>query len=163
MFVIENILDNEDVKNIVSLIDLEIENNFDVNVPLYQSHTNMHLKYDENESFKKFLKKVDDITKTEMRERITLIECWFNICKKDSNFEFHNHIRTRSSRHFKYTSVFFLKNCTENGTIFKINNALLQLKVKYNDLVFFDPSLLHTVPPWKNIDRYSIAMDFIER
>jgi hypothetical protein len=148
MFVIENILDNEDVKNIVSLIDLEIENNFDVNVPLYQSHTNMHLKYDENESFKKFLKKVDDITKTEMRERITLIECWFNICKKDSNFEFHNHIRTRS---------------TENGTIFKINNALLQLKVKDNDLVFFDPSLLHTVPPWKNIDRYSIAMDFIER
>jgi len=155
MFTVENFLDIETTEKIVSLIDYEIENNLCLDVPKYQSYSNMHFIYEDDKYFDIFLRKLVNEVGKYSKNKMEMTSCWFNVCKEDSNFQFHDHPAS------DLTCVFFLKNCSENGTIFKFENTLLQLLVKDNNLVFFDPTLKHSVPEWKGLDRYTIAADFI--
>ena len=157
MLTIENFLDEKIIENIISLMEYEIENHPCTTVPKYQSYTNMHIKYANNDYFKIFLNELENQKRINVSNNLLLKRCWFNICRKDSKFGFHTH------EGINCTAVFFVKNCTGNGTIFKLNNSYLHLKVKDNSLVFFDPALMHSIPEWENYDRYSIAIDFIDQ
>jgi hypothetical protein len=155
MYTVENFLDIETTKKIISLIDYEIKNNLCPSISKYQSYNNMHFIYEDDKYFDIFLRKLVNEVGKYSKNKMEMTSCWFNVCKEDSNFGFHDHPAS------DLTCVFFLKNCNENGTIFKFENTLLQLLVKDNSLVFFDPSLTHSVPEWKGSDRYTIAADFI--
>jgi hypothetical protein len=153
MFLVENILNQSELKEIKEVMDKEIENNLCLTATLYQSWPDVHLKI-KSDSFIKILKKV--------KESIELIDgnyilerCWFNICRKNSNFDFHEH------QDIDISCVFYVCGCQDMGTIFKFNNVLLQSKVNDNSFLFFDPKLTHSIPEYKNHDRYSISFDFI--
>ena len=149
MFIIENFLEEDIILNLKKIIDNEIANSLCLTSPVYQSYNNMHLKYKDNTDLTLFLEKI----KKNIEQHLTINECWFNICRKDSKFDFHNHSSP-------FTAVYFLEGCENNGTLFKINNVILQLKSKDNSVLFFEPSIYHCIPGWDNKDRYSIAVDF---
>jgi hypothetical protein len=153
MFLIEEFLTPIHILELINLIDSEIENGLCLGAPLYQSYSYMHTKYSNDQSLQNLLNKTTLEATKFLGKTVNIKECWFNICKEDSAFGYHTH----SS---KITAVFFLKGCNGNGTLFKINNATLQLKANDNSLLLFEPSILHTIPDWDGEDRYSIAIDF---
>ena len=157
MITFNNILDDETVNELVSLVDFEIQNFLCNTVPKYQSRSDMHMKYKSNVHFQKFFSVVEKILLEEINNNLQVSLCWFNVCKKDSKFAFHTH------KESVVTAVFFLKNCKGNGTQIKFDNSVLQLMVKDNDLVFFNPDIMHRIPDYNGLDRYSIALDFVQR
>ena len=153
MFIVKELLTTDHILELKNLVDNEIENSLCLGAPLYQSFSYMHSKYSENPSLNVLLNTTKIEASKFINKDVSIKECWFNICKEDSAFDYHTH----SS---KLTAVFFLKGCNGNGTLFKINNVTVQLKANDNSLLLFEPSILHTIPPWEGQDRYSIAMDF---
>tara|TARA_R110000868_G_scaffold391249_1_gene661188 strand:+ start:400 stop:879 length:480 start_codon:yes stop_codon:yes gene_type:complete len=157
MITIENILEKNQIKSIKDLIDYEVENYLCKEVPLYQSYNNMHIKYKDIQLLSFLFNTMLKETEIATNEKLNIAESWFNICKEDSKFEFHNHKE-------KYiTCVYFLENCEENGPLFKINNSCLQLLCKDNSLAIFDPEIMHSIPEWKGKNRYTVAMDFVKK
>jgi hypothetical protein len=157
MITINDILNNEQVLSIKEIMDNEIETALCPNVPFYQSYSNMHIKHKDNKDMSVLINKMIIETEKATNESLNISQCFFNICKKDSQFGLHNH------KNSYITCVYFLKNCEGNGTIFQINNSYLQLLSKDNSLSIFDPQIMHTIPPWAEKDRYTIAMNFTKK
>ncbi len=155
MLTMQNVLDENSISHLIKLADFEIENFLCYTVPKYQSWNNMHIKYKDDPAFIKLIDIIQKTLKNEIKFDLKVNSCWFNICKEDSKFEFHKHERTVAS------VVLFLKNCEDNGTLFKFDNSVLRLIIKDNDLVVFNPDRLHSIPEWKGKDRYSLAFDFV--
>ena len=158
MITFENLLPKQITDQLVFLIDHEITNHLCLDVPKYQSFNNMHVKHKDDQYFKLFLHELLSQIKTNISDQLEIDTCWFNVCKQDSQFVFHTHENASNC-----TCVFFVKNCTGNGTIFQFDNSFLQLQTQDNNLVVFNPTLLHTIPAWQGLDRYTIAVDFIMR
>jgi hypothetical protein len=157
MITINNILNKNEILSIKNTIDNEIETALCKEVPLYQSYNNMNIKYKNNNDIINLFDRMLKETEIATNEKLNIAESWFNICKKDSKFQFHNHKN-------KYiTCVYFLENCAGNGTIFKINNSLLQLICQDNSLAIFDAQIFHTIPKWDGKNRYTVAMDFVKK
>ena len=157
MLTINNVLDNETIEGLIKIADFETTHFLCPGVPKYQTYNNMHLKYSSDLIFQTFLKRIDEILDEEIDTKLEMSSCWFNICRKDSEFEFHTHFKSMA------TAVLFLKNCTGHGTLFKLDNSILQLIIKDNDIVIFNPEMIHSIPEWHGEDRYSIAMNFIPK
>lgn len=155
MYTVNNILDANDIERLIKIIDLEIETNFCNSVPLYQSYNNMHIKYAHEKIFHLILKKVNETTTSLTNKSLTLKSSWFNICRKNSNFSMHTHPTAN------FSAVFYIRGCKNEGTIFKINDTLLKVLSNDNSLIFFDPSISHTIPVWNGVDRYTMAFDFV--
>lgn len=157
MITVENILDKNSISIIKNIIDNEIKTALCDAVPLYQSFNNMHIKHKENELMSSLFNKILNEAEIATNEKLDISESWFNICKKDSKFSFHNHQN-------KYiTCVYFIENCEGNGTVFQINNSHFQLLCKDNSLAIFDANILHTIPKWAGKNRYTVAMDFVKK
>lgn len=157
MITINNILNDNEILFIKNIIDNEIDVALCKEVPLYQSYNNMHIKHKDNINLINLFNKMLKETEIATNEKLNIAESWFNICKEDSKFQFHNH----KNRYI--TCVYFLQNCEGNGTIFKINNSLLQLICQDNSLAIFDSEILHTIPKWNGKNRYTVAMDFVKK
>ena len=155
MYTVYNILSLENLDRLVKMIDYEIQTNLCLQVPKYQSYNDMHIKYKNDEVFDKIFEEIDK-TNLELFGKIQKIKmCWFNVCKKDSNFRMHTH------RGVSLTGVFYVKGCKNEGTIFELNNTRFQVLSDDNSIILFNPSTRHTVPSWNGHDRYTIAFDFI--
>ena len=156
MITVNNILSIEDRTALKNIMIEEIEHNLcdSPTTPLYQSYNYMHKKYKDEESIKnlsiRVLKEAELIT----NQKLVIANCWFLIARKDSVFNFHCHKNTYT------TAVYFLENCENNGTIFRIGNSNLQLMSEDNSMIFFNPDIYHTPPNWLGKDRYSVALDF---
>ena len=156
MITIKHITDKDQIQHIIKIIDNEIKTALCPTVPLYQSYNNMHFKYKDNKVIASLFNRMLKEAEIASNESLKISESWFNICKKDSIFEFHSH------KNRILTCVYYLENCKENGTIFSVYNSYLQILCEDNSLVIFDPAILHTIPPWKGKNRYTIAMDFVK-
>jgi len=160
MFIVNNVLTLKERQYLKTLIDREIKDHLCIHetAPLYQSHNNMDKKYKNDKILSKLSKVVtQQATKFYSKKYIILTE-WFNVCKEDSTFNFHQHKESELS------AVFYLKNCEGNGTIFNINNdVFLQCLNEDNSIFFFHPQMPHTIPVWSGKDRYSIAFDLAEK
>ena len=154
MITINNILSIEHRTSLKNIIDEEIKNNLCDAVPLYQSFNYMHIKYKNNAIINNLSIKALKEAESATNQKLSILNCWFNISKKDSDYKFHNHSNVYT------TCVYFLENCENNGTIFQIGNSNLQLMCKDDTIIIFNPEILHSIPKWNGKDRYSIAIDF---
>jgi hypothetical protein len=156
MITIQHILDEKQIQNVKKIMDDEIKTALCTTVPLYQSYNNMHFKYKDNELISSLFNRMLKEAEKSINESLKIFGSWFNICKEDSIFDYHSHKNTI------LTCVYFLENCEGNGTIFNIYNSYLQLLCKDNSMIIFDPTISHTIPPWRGKNRYTIAMDFVK-
>ena len=153
MYTISNILEQGELSRLVDLIDREIATDLCTAVGKYQSYNYMHTKHADDPVMQKLISATRDITLS--GQRVYLDRCWFNVCKVDSTFSFHIHPNTDLS------GIFYLYGCNDSGTIFNVNNTKYQILSEDNSLLFFDPNLSHTIPPWKGVDRYTVAFEFL--
>lgn len=153
---IENIISKEEQDIIKKLMDFEIKNNLNNNVPKYQSDNYMHAKYSKNVIFKKILSLVELESKKTYNKKFKIDKCWFNICKEDSKFDFHTHPDAHTS------CVIYVDGCEDYGTLIKNDNKIAMLDSKNCSMHFFDSKIPHSIPQWKDEDRYTIAFDLIE-
>ena len=137
------------------MADFEINNFLCPDVSLYQSYNYMHEKYGHDWVFNKLISKVLKLSSVVVDVPVAIKSCWFNICRQDSKFEWHNH------RGIRATGVYYLNGCGDNGTILLINNTKIQIVAEDNAVVFFDPNLTHKIPPWRGVDRYTVAFDLV--
>jgi hypothetical protein len=156
MITSSNILSVEHRQALKNIMIEEIGHNLCAlpSTPLYQSYGHMHEKY-KNETcvsnlINRALKEAELIT----NQKLNILRCWFLVSKKDSVFNFHFHENTY------ITAVYFVENCKNHGTIFRVNNSNLQLLCEDNTIITFDPQIYHTPPDWSGKDRYSVAIDF---
>ncbi len=154
MFTIENILSQSELETLIQLIDYEITNHLftEPGFPLYQSSAIMHIKYKDHPVIKKL---IESIVKNCPIKDLGVRSFWFNVCKEDSQFEFHTH-------NAPLTAVYFAKNCTDNGTILQINNTFVKTLAKDNSILFSDGGIPHSVPKWNGIERYSVAAELTQ-
>ena len=155
MFISKNLLTLEERQYLKVLMDKEIAENavINSNIPSYQSYATMHKKFSNDTVFSKLNKKILLEAEICYNKGLLIENCWFNICREDSRFVFHRHA-------FPVSAVYYVKNCENNGTIFEINNGVhLKVMAEDNNVFFFDPAMLHSVPEWDGADRYSIAFD----
>ena len=155
MITLDNILTLEDRTSLKHIIDEEIKNNLCYEVPLYQSWSNMHERYIDNRIIQELNNRALKEAEIISNQKLKVLSLWFNISRKDSNYEFHTHDTAY------ITCVYFLKNCENNGPIFQLWNSNLQLLCKDDTLIIFDPKTTHRIPEWNGKDRYSVAIDYI--
>jgi hypothetical protein len=157
MLYFNNVLDEVSLLNLEKLIDNEISNFVCIDVPLHQSYNNMHIKHKENFSLKNLINFSIEKMKLYQNKKINVTKCWFNVIDEKSinlgEFGFHTH-------NADFVAVFYLKNCVGNGTVFKINNANLQLLNEDNSIIFYSGNENHTIMKYDGRKRYSIAMNF---
>jgi hypothetical protein len=154
MITINNILSIEHRDALKNIINGEIKDNLCTTVPLYQSFDNMHEKYKNDVSINNLSIKALKEAELATNQKLDIFRLWFNISKKDSNYQFHNHKNAYT------TGVYFLENCENNGTVFKVGNSNLQLMCKDDSIIIFNPDFLHSIPEWNGKNRYSVAIDF---
>jgi hypothetical protein len=158
MITINNILSIEHRAILKDIIDTEIKDNLCDGAPLYQSFNYMHEKYKDDESVKNLSIRALKEAELTTNQKLSISRLWFVIIKHDLDCEFHNHKNIYTNTYT--TAIYFLENCKNNGTIFKIGNSNLQLMSEDNTILIFNPEMLHNVPKWNGKDRYSVAMDF---
>lgn len=160
MFIVKNVLTTQDIRHLKTLIDREIKNHLCTSeeVPLYQSYNNMNEKFKKDVVLAKLAKIVTKKAAEFYSKRYNISQEWFNVCKKNSKFNFHQHYDV------SLAAVFYLKNCENSGTIFNINNDVrFQCLNEDNSIFFFNPLMPHTIPEWNGKDRYSIAFNLVEK
>lgn len=160
MFIVNNVLTSKERQYLKNLIDQEIKDHLCIHeiAPLYQSYNNMDKKFKNDKVLSKLSKVVTQQATKFYSKKYTIVTEWFNVCKEDSTFNFHQHKESDLS------AVFYLKNCGGNGTIFNINNdVLLQCLNEDNSIFFFNPQMPHKIPAWDGKNRYSIAFDLVEK
>jgi len=145
----DNVLTETDRLEIKRLADYEIDNHLCLDVPKYQSHENMEIKYKDNHSYNKLVEFVLKHSPIPLK----IQSSWFNVCKDDSDFPFHTH------EYVDMSAVYFVDGCEGRGTLFKIDGTEHMFNSKNNDLLYFNSSLEHRVPDWSGRDRYTIAFD----
>lgn len=155
MHTVTNVLQSHELEHLVEMMNYEVEHHLCPDVPSYQSYNDMHIKYAHDEVFKKFLKSIQDTLDKAVDKKLIIRACWFNICKRDSKFGMHTHENSNLS------GVFYVRACTNYGTIFTLNNTKLQALNEDNSLILFDPNILHSIPSWNGEDRYTVAFDFV--
>jgi hypothetical protein len=162
MITINNILSIEDRTVLKNIIDKEIKDNVCEEVPFHQSSNNMHEKYKDEESIKNLSIRALKEAELATNQKLSISSLWFVIIKHDLDCGFHNHRNTVTNTltNTYTTAVYYLENCKDNGTIFRIGNSNLQLMSEDNTILIFNPEMLHCVPKWNGKDRYSVAMDF---
>jgi hypothetical protein len=145
-------------ESLVRLIDREIETSQCPLVPKYQSYSDMHVVYSNT-------KEMQILTKEVLLQAYALLEnkykvwmCWFNILKEDSPYElaFHKHDKSQ------LMCVYYLKNCTGNGTHVLVDGKEEQLSCLDNTIQFMSSTLLHSIPKFNGKDRYSVAFDLLK-
>ena len=146
-----------DIGLLPSLIDIakfEVGNCKLKNIP-NQSFNYMDQLYSKHPSMKCLIGKCKDyIRKTFSELDIEVKGAWFNICTDITIFNFHTHDTYLSS-------VFYLSNCLNQGTLFKIGNCEFQLQgVRDNSILFFEPNIMHSIPPYCGLDRISLGIDY---
>jgi hypothetical protein len=136
---------------LIGIADFEIANHLCDSVPKYQSFADMHIKYANNETFKVLINEISMYAYAILGKDIFVERCWFNIARKDSDFKFH--------KHDTLTAVYYLKNCSGNGTIIKKDNYVFPLTCVDNSIQFVSADTIHSVPSWDGRDRYTLAFD----
>jgi len=156
MQVFKNLLSQESLSSLKDIMELEIKHHTNPDVPKYQSFMDMHTKHATGVVADLILDincKVNSHYKSEYR----VFHCWFNYVDETSDSlgedGFHIHSDT------DVVAVFYVLNCTNHGTIIKVNDARLQLMIEDNSLSVFDGTIDHAIPNWNGKDRYSIALD----
>lgn len=144
-------LTNQQQQNLINLIDHEINNFLCLEVPKYQSFNYMHIKHNESEELNLIAKNILLYSYTLTNEDLKIKTCWFNIAKKDSNYKYH--------KHNTLTAVYFLKGCTNNGTLIKKENLEFILPGTDNTIQFIGSDVDHSIPKWSGVDRYSIVFE----
>ena len=144
-------LSAEQQQELVGLADYEITNNLCTAVPKYQSFNNMHIKYHDNKTLIMLCDLIilNAYVLTNMQVQIKY--CWFNVMKEDSVHYKH--------KHDNLACVYYLKNCTDNGTIIFIKDIEKTLPCLDNTIQFISNDVYHKTPSSKGLDRYSIAFD----
>lgn len=151
----ENILTDLEKKILKSDIDSEIETNYALDVPLYQTYNYMHKRYNWNFLFKK----VQNILSNIPLNNIHMEYCWANVSKPESDYQVHTHPTD-------ITVVYYLKNPSSHyGTYIKTNDSEVIICCPENSILIFEPKIQHSiVSPPKEISekysRYSIVMDY---
>jgi hypothetical protein len=151
----ENILDSTDLKLLQQAIIYETSNFPCLMVPRYQTYPTMHRKYKFYPFWKTLENNVLKSAEQLYGKEFIVHSCWFNLCKADSNFEWHTH------QGFDSTCVFYAENCENNGTIIRTEDGVVQTPAKDNSLIFMDIGVEHTVPPWQGEDRLSVAFQLV--
>jgi hypothetical protein len=138
-------------QNLVELADYEIEHHLCMAVPKYQSFNNMHVKHKDNEALNVLcdLVRLNAYVLTNIHTQIK--NCWFNVLKEDSLYFKH--------KHDTLACVYYLKNCTGNGTIIFVNGLEQMLPCLDNTIQFISGDVYHKIPSYNGFDRYSIAFD----
>ena len=138
-------------QNLVDLIDYEIKHFLCEQVPKYQSFNNMHVKHVEREEINILLNFVL-LNAFALTNTQTIVKnCWFNVLKEDSLYGKH--------KHDTLACVYYLKNCTGNGTVIFVNDNEKVLPCLDNTFQFISGDVYHKVPSYNGLDRYSIAFD----
>jgi hypothetical protein len=137
--------------HLVDIADYEIKHHLCTDVPKYQSFNNMHVKYKDDEALTILcdLILLNAYTLTNMHTKIKT--CWFNVLKEDSLYVKH--------KHDTLACVYYLKNCTGNGTVVFIKDTEKMLPCLDNTIQFISSDVYHKVPNYNGLDRYSIAFD----
>jgi len=138
-------------QNLVELIDYEIKHFLCEQVPKYQSFSNMHIKYGEKEEINILLNfaTLNAFALTNIKTKIK--NCWFNVLKEDSLYGKH--------KHDTLACVYYLKNCTGNGTVVFVDGVEKTLPCLDNTFQFISGDVYHKVPNYGGLDRYSVAFD----
>lgn len=154
----ENILNPNDLAELQKAIEYEVTNFPCLMVPKYQSYATMHTKYRHYQWWKNFEALVIDNARLATGgENYSVQTCWFNICKQDSNFDWHQH------RGVDMTCVYYAKNCNDLGTYVKLDGQVMKMPAKDNGLVYMEPEIEHRVPPWEGQDRFSVAFQLVKK
>lgn len=117
------------------------------NFPGLQTDPDLHqrIQYEGYLIFHKLLKKI-------MFKSV--IKCWSNY--SDSEFSdnvWHTH-------HFtKKTSIYYMENPEELGTLFRVNNKVFQINVPTNTLMIIPGNMEHNAPPNVNKPRQCFVID----
>lgn len=144
-------LNTEQQKNLVDIADYEITHHLCMDVPKYQSFNNMHIKYHDNKTLTMLCDLIILNAYVLTNMQVQIENCWFNVIKEDSVRYKHKHDRL--------ACVYYLKNCTDNGTIIFINNIEKTLPCLDNTIQFISNDVYHKTPNFKGLNRYSIAFD----
>jgi predicted 2-oxoglutarate/Fe(II)-dependent dioxygenase YbiX len=144
-----NVLTDEEVSALLEAADYEIKNNMCTVVPAYQSYANMHEVYKDLPSWQKLKKSVLQFAEDKFDDKFKIKASWFNVCKEDSNFDFHSHSEP--------TVVYYLSNCTDSGTLFIEDGKVISKECCDNSMDVIANEVEHSVPPWNGKDRYSVA------
>lgn len=141
-------------KNFVDLIDAEISVAQCLTVPKYQSFADMHAKHCNSEELATVKNAVLSAAYGLTGKWLAVRKCWFNVLRQDSDYEYHTHLTL--------TGVYLLANCENNGTLLSCDDRILQLPARDNTLEFIGAGVLHSVPSWAGVDRYSVAFELID-
>jgi hypothetical protein len=149
-------LDESQQSDLLQIIDYEIKNYLCSYKTKYQSLLNQQLRYHDNKTIQFICTKFQKIINETFNFKTKILTCWFVMVKQDSKFNFHYH----PGSHF--TGVYYLKNCKNNGTIFKSPKGEFQILCEDNTGIFFDSNILHSTPLWNGSDRYVVTVDLIK-
>jgi len=153
VFTEKDLLDTNARLELKSLIDKEILEALDTSVARYQSQGPQQHKHPNCIPLQTLCKKITDFASKLTNKTMIINNCWFVICREDSDFEFHHHSTEVMS------VVYYLENCNNNGTIFETQYTKLQVLSEDNTAIFFESDTMHCTPKWTGQDRYSIAFD----
>ena len=153
VFTEKDLLDTNARLELKSLIDKEILEALDSSVARYQSRGPQQHKHPNCIPLQTLCKKITDFASELTNKTMIINNCWFVICREDSDFEFHHHSPEVMS------VVYYLENCNNNGTIFETHYTKLQVLSEDNTAIFFESDTMHCTPKWTGQDRYSIAFD----
>lgn len=146
-------LNTKQQENLVELIDYEITHFMCDSVPKYQSFNDMHIKHSDKEEIQILTDLIVLNAYVLTNAKIKIDKCWFNILREDSTFGMH--------RHETFAGVYYLKNCTGHGTMIFCDGVERQLQCFDNSFQFISAGVYHAVPPYKGVDRYSVAYDLV--
>lgn len=157
MQVFKNLLSQESLTQLKDIMALEIQHHTNPEVPKYQSFMDMHTKYTEG-LVRDLILDITQKVNIHYKGEYEPFHCWFNFVDDTSDSlgeeGFHTHTDT------DVVAVFYVLNCTNHGTIIKVNEARMQLLIEDNSLAIFDGTIDHAIPNWNGRDRYSVALDF---
>lgn len=159
-----------DISEMVTIADYEIANFLVETVPWYQTCSDMHVKYRNNQTLQKILDVFQNYV-DKVHKDLIIISCWFNVCKENSTgWSWHDHLhgfvdklnRTiENERDCDLVLNYFLKNTDNNGTWFRTSTGEeIQIGGKDNSILIFAPSIIHKTPLWAGKTRYTLTCEY---
>jgi hypothetical protein len=155
---IDNFLSEAELQYLKEISQTETTgDNVDHTVPPYQSHYNMHVKYQDNimqSIVKKCEREISMIINTYAEVR----DMWFNRTAEDSDYGWHNHLETKLP-----VMVLYIDGCDDRGTLFRIGEAEFTANVQNNSFLIFASHLEHRTQNWNGSPRMTMAITFNEK
>ena len=97
-------------------------------------------------------------------DKINVIIKGYRVHRCWANFSNGNYISWHSHAYCDKSLVYYLKNKSNIGTMFKKKENKVEVtKALENSLLIFDSNLIHSVPCHLPEDRYSIAFDLVKQ